>query len=88
MLDAGKIHIKLIPLGSQRGVVDSQINYDSLTDAVKDYEKIRQVAHREQSGDFHIQLYCNGKLVSQRYLNRHEYDQFIQQVDRKTMHAA
>lgn len=88
MLDANNFHIKLTPrhLEPEQGIY--HISYINLSDAVRDYEEIRKISSLEESGDFHIQLCCNDKIISQRYLTRSEFNNLIQQVDPDTMHAA
>ena len=88
MLDANNIHIKLVPrhLGPKQS--PHYISYTNLSDAVRDYEEMRKNSSLEESGDFHIQLCCNDKIISQRYLTRSDYDAVMQQIDVSTMHAA
>jgi len=88
MLDANNIHIKLMPRKIEKEQSSHHISYSSLSDAVRDYEKVRKVSSLEESGDFHIQLCCNEKIVSQRYLTRSDYDAFMQQIDTSALHAA
>ena len=88
MLDANNIHIKLVPRQIETGQSAHHISYNHLSDAVRDYEVIRKVSSLEESGDFHIQLCCNEKIVSQRYLTRSGYDAFIRQIDTSALHAA
>lgn len=88
MLDAHNIHIKLVPRHSDQRYSSRDINYTTLSDAVRDYEEIRKITSLEESGDFHIQLCCNDKIVSQRYLNRSEYDALLQQIAQEKGRAA
>jgi len=88
MLDANNIHIRLVSRHIEQEESPHCINYSSLSDAVRDYEEIRKISSVEESGDLHIQLCCNNKVVSQRYLNSSDYDALIQQVDIRKEHAA
>lgn len=88
MLDANNIHIKLMPRHVESGQSPHYLSYRSLSGAVRDYEEIRKVSSLEESGDFHIQLCCNDKIISQRYLTRSDYDAFIEHVNINAMYAA
>ena len=88
MLDANNIHIRLVGRCIKPDQSPHCINYSNLSDAVRDYEEIRKISSSEESGDLHIQLYCNDKVVSQRYLNSSEYDALIQQIGICKEHAA
>jgi len=88
MLDAGNIYIKLIPLDTAPDHDPQHINYHSLSAAVRDFESLRKHSRTEESGDFQIQLCCDGKLISQRYLTRSEYERVIREIDISNMHAA
>lgn len=88
MLDANNIHIKFMPRESGHEQDPYNINYSTLSDAVRDYETMRKVSSLEESGDVHIQLCCNDKVVSQRYLTRSDCDAVLQHLDTRAMHTA
>ncbi|MDH5184453.1 MAG: hypothetical protein OEX12_11250 [Gammaproteobacteria bacterium] len=88
MLDANNIHIKLMPRHLEHDQRPHHMHYSCLSAAVRDYEEMRKNSSLEESGDFYIQLCCNDKIISQRYLTRSDYDAVIQQVDISAMHAA
>lgn len=88
MREAGNIQIKLMPRHEGPSQCPQHIDYPNLSAAVRDYEALRKHSRVEESGDFQIQLCCDGKLISQRYITSTEYELVINEIDISSMHAA